>query len=68
MINLLDLEAPSVAAPKCQGNEDAVVDWRARPASRLQGLKILKGDRNQLKAHPSHFLVELLPDEEPITP
>lgn len=47
MINLLDLEAPGVTALERQSDEDAVVDGRTRPASRIQVLKVLEGDRNQ---------------------
>lgn len=47
MVNLLDLEAPGVTAPQRQSDEDAVVDGRTRPASRIQVLKVLEGDRNQ---------------------
>lgn len=47
MINLLDLEAPGEAALERQSDEDAVVDGRTRPASRVQVLEVLGGDRNQ---------------------
>lgn len=44
MINLLDLEAPGGTAPERQSDEDAVVDWRARPAARVQVLEVLEGE------------------------
>lgn len=49
MVDLLDLEAPGVTALKRQSDEDAVVDRRTRPATRLQVLKVLVSVGNQVE-------------------
>lgn len=49
MVDLLDLEAPGVTAIKGQSDEDAVVDRRTRPATRLQVLKVLVSIGNQVE-------------------
>lgn len=59
MVNLLDFKTPSVTALERQGDEDAVVHWWTRPASRLQGLIVLEGGRNQSKAHLFHGLANM---------
>lgn len=42
MINLLDLQASGLAAIQGQGDQDAVVDGRTRPASWTQVLEVLE--------------------------
>lgn len=64
MVDLLDLQAAALAAPQGQGDQDAVVDGRTRPAARIQVLEVLerrqKGSRgNQMKA-AAHLLPLLL--------
>lgn len=49
LVNLLDLQAPSVAALERQSDEDAVVDRRTRPTTWFQVLKVLEGDKKQVE-------------------
>ena len=42
VVNLLNIQAPSVAAAQRHGDEDTVVDGRPCPAAYLQGFFVLK--------------------------
>ena len=42
VVNLLDIQAPCVAATQCHGDENTVVDRWAWPAAHLQGFFVLK--------------------------